>query len=215
MFQAGVVDSFLTARYSFFKWRHCLAVPRKFALSFAMAGLTGLLAQAYIRLPFTPVPVTGQVLGVLLSGVVCGGVFGSVSQIIYVGMGILGVPWFAGGSSGSFLIFATPTGGYLIGFIIAPLVVGSYTDRYISARTFLSQVRFMLLGVGIIYFFGAIGLSLTIKAGFWETLVKGVFPFILADLIKAAISGGISSSILPKASYNGEADRSEYAHKER
>jgi len=210
MLQTGVVDGFLQARYSFFSWRHCLAVPKKFALSFAMAGLTGILAQVCFRLPFTPVPVTGQVLGVLLSGVFCGGIFGSVSQIIYVGLGALGVPWFAGGTAGSTAVFLGPSGGYFIGFILAPLAVGSYTDRYISARTFFSQLKFMLLGVGIIYFFGVIGLSLAIKAGLWETLVKGVFPFILIDLLKASLSAGISSSVLPKAPYNGELDRSKY-----
>jgi len=205
MFQSGVIDGFLTARYSFFSWRHSLAVPQKLALSFAMAGLTGILAQVGFRLPFTPVPVTGQVLGVLLSGVFCGGVFGSVSQIMYVGLGAFGVPWFAGGTAGSAAVFLGPTGGYFIGFILAPLVVGSYTDRYISARTFFSQVKFMLLGVGIIYFFGAISLSLAIKSGFWETLVKGVFPFIVIDLFKTSVAAGISSSVLPKAPYNGEA----------
>ncbi len=206
----SVIDRYLVARYSFFKWRYSLDLVDKLVMAAGMACVTGLLALIRIPLPFTPVPVTGQVLGVLMSGVVCGGVFGSISQIIYVGLGIAGVPWFAGGTTCSWTIFVQPTGGYLIGFIIAPLIIGKYTDRYISARSFLPQIKYMMMGVGIIYLFGAVVLSLAIGSGFWETMVKGVAPFILVDLVKAAIAAGVSFSILPKASYNGEIDKLRY-----
>ncbi len=206
----SAIDRYLIARHSFFKWRYSLTLVNKFVMAFGMASVTGLLALIRIPLPFTPVPITGQVLGVLLSGVVCGGAFGSISQMIYVGLGIAGVPWFAGGTTCSWTVFIQPTGGYLIGFIIAPLIIGRYTDRYISARTFLSQTKFMMMGVGIIYLFGAVGLSLAIGSGFLETMAKGVAPFIIVDLIKTAIAAGVSFSILPKASYNGELDRSKY-----
>ena len=155
----SVADRFLMARHSFFKWRYSLTLINKFVIAFVMASVTGLLALIRIHLPFTPVPITGQVLGVLLSGVVCGGLFGSISQIIYVVLGIAGVPWFAGGTTCSWTIFIQPTGGYLIGFIVAPLIIGRYTERYISARSFLSQIKFMMMGVGIIYLFGAVVLS--------------------------------------------------------
>ncbi len=206
-----VFDRYLTARYSFFKWRYSLTLANKFVMAIGMACVTGLLALIRIPLPSTPVPITGQVLGVLLSGVVCGGAFGSISQIIYVGLGIAGVPWFAGGESYSLSAGIPPTCGYLIGFIIAPLIIGRYTDRYISARSFLSQTKFMMMGVGIIYLFGAVVLSLSIGSGFVETMAKGVAPFIIVDLIKAAVAAGVSFSILPKASYNGELDRSKYS----
>lgn len=137
---------------------------------------------------------------VLLSGILCGGTFGSVSQIIYIISGIMGIPWFAKGSSGLFTLLS-PTGGYLIGFIIAPFIIGKYTDN-ITNRKFLSQVKLMMLGVSIIYLFGAISLSFTIKSRLWKTLIKGVFPFILIDLIKAILAAGISFSILPKLPYN-------------
>ncbi len=209
---ASLADRYLTARYSFFKWRYSLSLINKFVMAFAMASVTGLLALIRIPLPFTPVPITGQVLGVLLSGVVCGGLFGSASQIIYVGLGITaGIPWFAGGTSYSIdSFFHLPTCGYLVGFVIAPLIIGKYTDRYISARGFLSQMRVMMIGVGIIYIFGAVGLSLVIGSGFRETMMKGIVPFILGGFIKAAIASGISFSILPKTSYNGEIDKSKY-----
>ena len=213
MQEVAVIERYLRARYLFFKWRYSLTAVNKLILAFGMACLTGLLARIYIPLPFTPVPITGQVLGVLLSGVVCGGLFGSISQMIYVGLGIAGMPWFAGGASGSLATFISPTGGYFIGFIIAPLIIGRYIDRYISARSFLSQLKYMMLGVGVIYLFGATVLAFAIKTGFLEALVKGVIPFILVDLVKAVIAAGVSTSILPKASYNGEVDRSKYLHR--
>lgn len=205
-----LVNRFLKIRYLFFKWRYSLTFVNKILLSFIMACSTGILARFYIPLPFTPVPITGQVLGVLLSGVICGGIFGSFSQLIYVGLGIMGVPWFAGGKAGSLSYLISPTGGYLIGFIITPLVIGRYTDKYISSRTFLHQLKFMFLGVGIIYFFGATFLALVIKVNFWQAILKGVIPFVGFDLIKAIITAGVSSSILPKASYNGEVNKEKY-----
>lgn len=209
----SVLDRYFTARYSFFKLRYDMTIAGKLWMALAMACVTGLLALIRIPIPFTPVPITGQVLGVLLSGVVCGGLFGSISQIIYVGLGVAGLQWFAGGTAGSWNIFFQPTGGYLIGFIVAPFVIGRYTDKYVGARSFPSQVRLMMIGVGIIYLFGAIGLSLATGYGFQETILKGIVPFILIDMVKAAISAGASSSILPKASYNGEVDRLKYRHR--
>ena len=203
-----LVDKYINARYMFFKWRYSLTLVNKIALAFGMACVTGLLAQGYIFLPFTPVPITGQVLGVLLSGVICGGLFGSLSQLIYVSLGMFGLPWFHAGTSGC---WTSPTIGYFIGFIIAPLVIGKFTDKYISARTFISQVKFMMIGVGIIYLFGALGLMITIKASITEAIAKGILPFIVFDIIKAGLVGGFSSLILPKASYNGEVDKLKYS----
>lgn len=209
----STIDRYRLARYSFFKWRYASTLVEKLGLAFAMSCLTGLLAFIRIPLPFTPVPITGQVLGVLLSGVICGGIFGSISQVMYVGLGIAGISWFAGGATYSWNLLNQPTGGYLIGFMLAPLLIGRYTDRYVRSRNLLSQVKFMMFGTGIIYFCGAVVLSLSKNYGFQDTMLKGVLPFIFIDLIKAFIAAGASSSILPKASYNGETDRSKYANR--
>ncbi|MGD9014517.1 MAG: biotin transporter BioY [Candidatus Omnitrophota bacterium] len=202
-----IMNRYLVARYAFFKWRYSLTLVNKLILALAMAFLTGLTAQIRIYLPFSPVPVTGQVFAVLLSGVICGGVFGSLSQLIYIGLGIAGLSWFAAFSPASAHLFASATGGYLIGFVIAPLLIGGYTDRYIGARAFFSQIKLMMLGVGVIYVSGAVVLALVMKLTFWQTMLQGVIPFILIDLIKAALAASISSAILPRSSYNGEIDK--------
>jgi len=204
----GIIDRYTEMRSLFFAWRYSLVPARKILLAFGMACITGLLAQVHIYIPFTPVPITGQVLAVLLSGVICGGVYGSISQILYVGLGIAGIPWFAGGGFGT--IYIAHTGGYLIGFIVAPLVIGSYTDNYIRNRTFFYQLKYMLLGVGIIYIFGSIILAFSMRTGIGETILKGIIPFVFVDLIKASCAAGISCFILPKSSYNKEKDKTRY-----
>ena len=202
-----VMDKYFKARYTFFKWRYNLVLVNKLSLAVAMALLTGLTAQIRIYLPFSPVPITGQVFAVLLSGVICGGVFGSLSQLIYIVLGMAGVGWFAAFSPSSGYLFASPTGGYLIGFVIAPLVIGRYTDRYIKARRFLSQIKLMMTGVLVIYIFGAMVLALVMRLTLWQALLQGVIPFILIDLIKASLVASISWAILPHTSYNGEIDK--------
>lgn len=202
-----VADRCFKAKYAFFTWRYNLTLVNKLGLAVAMACLTGLMAQVRVYLPFSPVPITGQVFAVLLSGVVCGGMFGSLSQLIYVGLGMAGLSWFAALTPSPGCLLTTPTGGYLIGFIIAPLLIGRYTDRYIGARTFFSQVKLMMLGVGIIYVFGATVLALAMRFTLWQALLKGVVPFILIDLVKAMLTAGVSFTILPRASYNGEIDK--------
>jgi biotin transport system substrate-specific component len=105
----------------FFVWRHRSTVAKKIALCFAAAAFTGLAAQIRVPLASTPVPVTGQVFAVLLSGVFLGRRYGALSQVIYVSLGAAGVPWFAGWTSGALLGL---TGGYLVGFIPAAALVG-------------------------------------------------------------------------------------------
>ncbi|GAI03420.1 unnamed protein product, partial [marine sediment metagenome] len=101
-------------KYDVFRWRYELSIPKKLTLALGLACLTGLVAQIRIMLPWSPVPVTGQTLAVLLAGVLLGRWWGGISLAIYAGLGIAGVPWFAGWGSGLGYL-AGPTGGYIIG----------------------------------------------------------------------------------------------------
>ncbi|UCG41646.1 MAG: biotin transporter BioY, partial [Acidimicrobiia bacterium] len=88
---------------------------------FGFALLTGLTALWEIPLPFTPVPITGQTFAILLAGATLGLRAGAASQLLYLAMGIVGVPFFAGGSSG-WEVVTGPTVGYLVGFVAAAAV---------------------------------------------------------------------------------------------
>ena len=138
----GYIDKYKNVRYNFFKWRYELEFVHKILLSLCFACLTGLFAQIRLFTPWTPVPITGQVFAVILAGVILGR-WGGISQIMYVGLGITGIPWFAGFNSG-ILYLTGPTGGYIIGFIIAAFFIGFIVDRYIQSRKFTGMLALML-----------------------------------------------------------------------
>ena len=175
-------------------------------LCFSMSCFTGLAAQIRVPLPFTPVPITGQVFAVLLSGVLLGRRYGALTQMLYVGLGAAGIPWFSNWGAG-LAVLGGPTGGFLVGFIPAAALIGYFTERRIAFRKISRQTLLMMVGVGIIYLCGAIHFSLVMRTGLRATLSMTVLPFVLVDLAKALLVAGITSALLPKASYGDEVDR--------
>lgn len=153
------------------------------------AGLTALAAQITIPLPFTPVPITGQTFAVLLAGAALGWKLGAAGQLLYVAIGALGAPVFTEASGGVEVIRGA-TGGYLIGFIFAAGLVG-WLAEHRQDRAFLTMVAAFLAGTAVIYSFGVVGLMAATGWGLGEALAKGVAPFLIGDLIKAALAGVI------------------------
>ena len=204
-------------KYDVFRWRYELSIPKKLALALGVACLIGLLAQIRIQLPWSPVPITGQTLAVLLAGVLMGKWWGGISLAVYAGLGIAGVPWFAGWGSG-LTHLAGPTGGYIIGFILAALFLGHFTDKYIRSRGFLSMLGLMVFANFILIY--APGL---LQLGLWLNLVKGspttfssllalgAIPFIAGDITKAVLAATIVRGVTPKLAYNGESDKDKWA----
>jgi len=204
-------------KYDVFRWRYELSVPKKLALTIGMACLTGLLAQIRIPLPWSPVPVTGQTFAVLLAGILLGKWWGGISLAIYAGLGIAGVPWFAGWGGGLGYL-AGPTGGYIIGFILAALFLGHFTDTYIRSRSFLSMLALMLFAnFVLIYVPGLLQLGLWLKSvgggqvTFATLLKMGFIPFIPGDVTKAVTAAAIARGITPKSAYNSEIDKGKWA----
>jgi biotin transport system substrate-specific component len=201
------IDKYKKVRYNYFHWRYELNIVYKISLAFCFACLTGILAQLRFYLPGTPVPITGQVFVVLLAGVLLGK-YGGLSQFMYVGLGAFGVPWFTGFNAG-FAYIAGPTGGYLIGFIIAAFFIGFVVDRFIRSRNFFSMFSLMLFSTFfLIYIPGLIHLYLWMGSSisFFNLLTIAVFPFIVADMIKTIIVTIIATGITPKIAYGKEID---------
>jgi biotin transport system substrate-specific component len=205
------------AKYDIFRWRYELSLPKKLALALGMACLIGLVAQLRFMIPWSPVPVTGQTFAVLLAGVLLGRWWGGVSLAIYAGLGAAGVPWFSGLSSGLGYL-AGPTGGYIIGFILAALFLGHLTDTYIRSRSFFSMLVLMLLANFIlIYVPGLIQLSLWLNlvkgepVAFTTLLGMGAFPFVAGDITKAVLAAAIARGVTPKLAYNGEVDKDKWS----
>lgn len=153
-------------------------------LVLAGSALIGLMAQVAIPLPFTPVPVTGQTLAVLLVGALLGSRRGMLTVAVYLAEGILGLPVFAGGTSGLPRLLG-PTGGYLIGFLAAAGVTGYLCERGWD-RIVPTAVLAMLAGNGVIYLFGLPWLACFVGAE--RALALGLWPFIPGDLIKIALA---------------------------
>lgn len=159
------------------------------AAMFGFALLTAAAAQIAIPLPFTPVPITGQTFAVLLAGAALGSWAGAGSQLIYLFMGAVGLPFFADGAGG-WSVVQGATGGYLIGFIVAAWVIGFLAERK-QDRNVWSAVPAFLAGNAVIYLFGVPWLLITVDAiTTWEqALIAGFLPFIIGDLIKIALAG--------------------------
>lgn len=200
----NLIIKYQSARYNFFKWRFESPEMNKLALAFVFACLTGIFAQLRFYLPYTPVPVTGQVFAVLLSGVILGKWYGGMSQGIYAVLGAAGIPWFSEGTAGIKIIFGV-TGGYIIGFVFASLVIGWFTDTYLRSRSFAGLFTLMVLGISIIYIFGVIHLSIVLGADIQKAIELGAVPFIGIDIYKALIASAIAAAIVPKEKFGDEA----------
>jgi biotin transport system substrate-specific component len=144
--------------------------------------LTTLGAFVRIPLPFSPVPITLQTLFVLLSGALLGSNLGTISQLSYVLLGVLGLPIFSGAGSGILYIFG-PTAGYLLGFILAALFVGK-SIKYSNDNSFYT---FCLLCLGdlIILCSGILWLKILFGYSLTKLLFIGFIPFLPGDLLKA------------------------------
>ena len=201
-------------KYDVFRWRYELSIPKKLVLALGIAVLTGLLAQVRFYLPGSLVPITGQTFAVLLAGVLLGRRWGGASLAIYAVFGFAGVPWFAGWASG----FGA-TRGYIIGFILAALFLGHFTDKYIRSRSFTSMLGLMLFANFILIYVPGLlwlGLWLNVVVGkpvsFIALLGMGALPFIVGDVVKAVAAAAVTRGITPKSAYNGEVDKGKWAN---
>jgi biotin transport system substrate-specific component len=164
---------------------------RDILLIFTGSLFVAAMAQVRIPLPFTPVPLTGQTFAVLLAGIALGSRRGSASMLLYLVLGAIGLPVFAGGATGVATL-AGPTGGYLVGFIGAAWVVGRMAEHGLG-RHFRSLWLVFLAGEAIIYLFGLPWLSLYV--GVQKVLITGILPFLPGDLIKLVAATLVLPSI--------------------
>ena len=167
-------------------------IPRSTALSNAVlvvSGVIGLaaLAQIAIPVPGSPVPVTGQTLGVLILGTAYGSTLGFTTFALYILAGIAGAPVFADGGQGLDRIVGA-TGGYLVGMLVATFVLGQLA-RFRLDQKFLTALPSMLIGTVTTFSFGLIWLHQYTGQSWSWTFEKGLTPFIVGEVLKIAIAG--------------------------
>lgn len=172
---------------------------RTVALVSGFALLTAALAQVQFSLGFTPVPITGQTLGVLLAGATLGAWKGAASQTLYWALGLTGLPFYAGGDGG----WQSGTGttlGYLVGFILAAALVGLLAERR-HDRSFVSSAPAMLAGTALIYACGVawlahdLGIPVAVSdpavLGGETGVSLGLTPFLIGDALKVLLAGAV------------------------
>ena len=162
------------------------ALVRDVVLVVGAAVLTGIAAQILIKLPFTPVPITLQTFTVLMAGAALGPIRGGLSMVLYLVVGIAGVPWFSEQRSGwEFASF-----GYLIGFLVAATAVGALARRG-ADRTVLGAVWLMVVGNLVIYVIGVAWLANWLAVDLPTALEFGAWPFLVGDALKIALAAGL------------------------
>lgn len=151
-------------------------------LSFVL--ITALFAQIEIPLPY--VPISGQTLAVGLTATILGSRLGALTMILYVLGGALGAPFFTGLDAGMDVLTG-PTGGYLLGFILAAFAIGRILEKY--GFTVKKALIANIAGMVIILIAGMIGLKISANMQWIEALTSGVLPFLLTGVIKALLAG--------------------------
>lgn len=155
-------------------------VAREAVLVLGGAALTGASAQVAITIPqITPVPFVLTTFTVLLLGAAYGPLRAGATMALYLAAGMAGVPWFTEGGSG----FGFPSFGYIIGFLVAAVLVGWLAKRG-ADRTFLNTVGLMVMANLVMYAFGAPYLAWSLGLDTATTIEMGISPFMIGDFIK-------------------------------
>jgi biotin transport system substrate-specific component len=159
---------------------------RHVALILAGALFIYLSALVVIPLPGSPVPITGQTFGVLLVGAALGFRRGLTAVLLYVLLGVVGLPFFAEGKSGLTIVFGA-SGGYLVGFIVAGALVGRLAelgwDRHVAGA-----VGAMAIGNALIYVIGLPWLAFVTHSDVGTAVQLGLVPFVLGDALKLLLA---------------------------
>jgi biotin transport system substrate-specific component len=156
--------------------------------------LTAIAAQISVPLPFTPVPFTFQPMVVLIGAAALGSRLGAASQMLYLALGVAGLPMFAASPvlpQGAARLLG-PTGGYLMAYPLAAFVAGLLAERGFDRR-YLTQVIAMACGLALVFAGGVSWLAFAAQParGVSGALATGFYPFIIPDLVKLLAAAGV------------------------
>ena len=173
------------------------------AVVLSATAFISLMAQVAIPLPFTPVPLTGQTLAVLLTAAAVGLWRATTSTSLYLALALAGAPVLAPQSDGTHItgtaVFGMASFGYVVGFIVAGVVVGALAERGFT-RNALRTALAMVIGNLVIYSIGVPVLMMATGADFATAISWGVTPFVVGDVIKVIIAAGLLPSAWKLAS---------------
>ncbi len=165
-------------------------------LSTAALVAAMLAASAWLVIPVQPVPITLQVFFVILAALLLPPVGAFAAVGVYLGLGAIGIPVFAGGTGG-LGVLAGPTGGYLIGFLLAATAGAAVREalNHFELNPVVSDIAAAALVVSLVYAVGPLQLAAVAHLTASQSLAAGVLPFIAADFAKAAVAVGVAASV--------------------
>ena len=165
-------------------------------LTAVMAAVICVLGPISIAIPVSPVPISLGSMAVYLAVTVLGMKLGTLSCLIYLLLGLVGLPVFAGGSAGAAKLFG-PTGGYLIGYLFLALIAGAFVGRFAENKwkNIACAALGMILGTIVLYALGTAWLAYSAGMDFQAALWAGVIPFIPGDLVKMVIAVLLGSAV--------------------
>ena len=190
--EGGMTVQVMTRRPAIGRTAAWLETPQISAIVGVSAFVVMTVLGAYIRipLPWTPVPVTLQTFFVLLAGATLGPALGSLSQAIYLLLGIIGLPVFAGGAGGLTYLATGATAGYLVGFMPAAALVGWLVRR--RQRPGTAWVLCCLASGDLtLQAFGVVWLAWSLHIGFTSAIGIGLVPFLAGDALKVCAAAGL------------------------
>lgn len=172
---------------------------KQMILAALFAALTAV--GAIIKIPLGAVPITLQLLFTVLAGIMLGAKLGALSQLVYIIIGLLGVPVFAGGTGGPTTV-VSPSFGYVIGFVLGAFVIGKIAEGQVNP-SFIRLILASIAGVVVIYAVGVPYLYLIMnnvvgKAMTFSNALKfGLVVFIPGDLLKCVIAAVLGVKVIP------------------
>ena len=184
--QDSMRDHAATTRRAVLADAYPTSAAREVVLVAMFAVFIGISAQVSIPLPFTPVPITGQTFGVLAGSLALGARRSLAGVLLYLALGLLGVPWFAQ-AEGGLGILHLPTVGYLVGFLPAAYIAGRLAEAGFYRRPWPAFFA-MVICSAVIYAFGLAGLVLTLKVSLGTAVTLGLTPFLFGDALKAIVA---------------------------
>lgn len=175
-----------------------MAKQKRTLRGLAYASMFGALTAigAYIMIPLPPVPVTMQTLFVILAGTLLGGYLGALSQVVYILLGIIGLPVFTGGKAGIGVLFG-PTGGYLFGFVAGAYIIGKLASLKRDPGVFWLMGA-MAAGIGVVYTLGVMQLMIVAKLDLVKAVAVGLLPPLPGDIIKIVVASFVCQKIRPR-----------------
>ncbi len=156
-----------------------LEILKNVLLVLGGVAFLSIMSQILLPLPYTPVPISLGTFGVTLMALLYGRKLGTATILSYVAAGSLGAPIFAGGKAGSLF---SPTGGYILGYIISAMILGYLADKGVT-KSYLKTILSLMLSSTIILTLGALQLSLFVTGK--NVFAIGVLPFLPGDALKS------------------------------